>query len=284
MAVQTFRIVAHLALAGAPPGAGGATRGATAMKRDLAIVAVLWLALTVAGVALARVDFFPVVRADKGDEIRHAFQVLLYLAAPVFALVVAVLAYSVLRFRHSGPPAVDGPPIMGRGVVPVAWFGVTAALAVLVMVYPGLTGIPKVFRNPPPDLVVQVQGTRWRWIVLYPQYRVTTLTELVLPVDTTVRFEVTSPDVVHSFWIPAFLTKIDAVPGMTTVLTLRPTRTGSYETDQALRLQCAELCGRDHATMSMPVRVVTRQEFEAWVRAQAGQAGVAPAPVGTAPN
>ncbi len=258
--------------------------GAVAMKRDLVIVAVLWLALTAAGLALARVDFFPVVRADKGDEIRHAFQVLLYLAAPVFTLVVAVLSYSVLRFRRSGPPAVDGPPIMGRGVVPVAWFGVTAALAVLVMIYPGITGISKVFRNPPPDLVVQVQGTRWKWIVSYPQYRVTTLTELVLPVDTTVRFEVTSSDVIHSFWIPAFLTKIDAVPGMTTVLTVRPTKTGSYETDQALRLQCAELCGRDHALMAMPVRVVTRQEFEAWARAQTGQASTTPAPPAAAPH
>ncbi len=277
MAMQTFRVVAHL------PTAGCAARGA-AMKRDLAIVAVLWLVLTALGIAAARLDFFPVVRADKGEEIRHAFRVLVYLAAPVFALVVAVLAYSVLRFRRSGPPVTDGPPIMGRGALPVAWFGVTTALAVLVMIYPGVTGIPKVFRNPPPDLVVQVQGTRWKWIVSYPQYRVTTLTELVLPVDATVRFEVTSPDVIHSFWIPAFLTKIDAVPGMTTVLTLRPTKTGSYETDQTLRLQCAELCGRDHALMAMPVRVVTRQEFEAWVRAQAGQAGAALAPVGTAPN
>ncbi len=246
------------------------------MKRDLVIVAVLWLVLTALGTAAARLDFFPVVRADKGEEIQHAFRVLVYL--------VAVLAYSVLRFRHGGPPVTDGPPIMGRGALPVAWFGVTAALAVLVMVYPGITGIAKVFRNPPPDLVVQVQGTRWKWIVSYPQYRVTTLTELVLPVDVTVRFEVTSSDVIHSFWIPAFLTKIDAVPGMTTVLTLRPTKTGTYETDQALRLQCAELCGRDHALMSMPVRVVSRQEFEAWVRAQTGQAGAAPVPVGTTSN
>ncbi len=254
------------------------------MKRDLAIVAVLWLALTAAGTALARVDFFPIVRADKGEEIKHAFQVLMYLAAPVFALVVAVLVYSVLRFRHPGLPTGDGPPILGRGALPVAWFGITSALAVLIMVYPGLTGIPKVFRNPEPDLVVRVQGTRWKWIVTYPQHNVTTLTELVLPVDRTVRFEVTSPDVIHSFWIPAFLTKIDAVPGMTTVLTVRPTKTGSYETDQALRLQCAELCGRDHALMSMPVRVVTQQEFETWVRTQAGQAGTVPAPSSAASN
>ena len=89
--------------------------------------------------------------------------------------------------------------------------------------------------------------------------------ELVLPVDTHVRFDVTAVDVLHSFWIPAFRTKIDAVPGLTTTLHANITETGDYKDDINFRVQCAELCGRDHSIMMSPVRVVERDEFNEWV-------------------
>ena len=111
----------------------------------------------------------------------------------------------------------------------------------------------------------------------YPDLGVTTLQEMVLPVDRTIRFEITSLDVLHSFYIPAFLMKTDAVPGRTTVVTLRPTKTGTYEEDQTLRLQCAELCGLNHATMWTPVRVVSDGEFQSWVVSQQ-QAAATPTP------
>lgn len=239
------------------------------MKRDLGIVGGIWLILTLALALAARADLFPLVRADKGEEVKHAFQVLVYFAVPVFALVVAVLGYSVLRYRVAGRPDRDGPPLLGRGGVPRAWFGITAALAVTVMIYPGLIGIGKVMKDEPnPDVVVRVQGTRWAWLVGYPQHEVISLKEIVLPVDKRVRFEITAADVVHSVWLPAFLLKIDAVPGLTTRLSFRPTQTGDFATDETMRLQCAELCGRDHALMTMPMRVVSAEEFEAWVRQQ----------------
>ncbi|MCS7295733.1 MAG: cytochrome c oxidase subunit II, partial [Dehalococcoidia bacterium] len=78
-------------------------------------------------------------------------------------------------------------------------------------------------------------------------------------------------DVVHSFWIPAFRMKIDAIPGRTTYMVVRPVVTGSFDDDQAFRVQCAELCGLDHAKMWLPVRVVEREEFEAWVQQMKAQ-------------
>lgn len=239
------------------------------MKRDLAVVAVLWLILTAAGLAVARLDLFPIVRADKGEEIKHAFSVLMYFAAPVFAFVTAILVFSVLRYRRAGAPDTDGPPHLGRGLIPIAWFGITAALAVTIMIYPGIIGTSRIMKDEPnPDVVVQVQGTRWRWLITYPQHQVMTISEVVLPVDQTVRFEVTAVDVIHSVWIPAFLMKIDAVPGMVTTFTIRPTMLGAFETDESMRLQCAELCGRDHALMTLPLRVVSAEEFQSWLKQQ----------------
>jgi cytochrome c oxidase subunit 2 len=75
-------------------------------------------------------------------------------------------------------------------------------------------------------------------------------------------------DVLHSFWVPAFRVKIDAVPGMFTKVTATPNELGSFDDDVNFRIQCAELCGVGHATMQLPVRVVERAEFDQWLTEQ----------------
>lgn len=245
------------------------------MKRDVFAVGLFWLALTALGeIFAALVDFYPQARSDKGQDIEQAFRVLVYFAVPVLALVVAVLVYTVIRQRTVGPPAEDGPPLRGRGAVPWAWFAVTAGLTLTIMIYPGLVSLPDIMghEEKPGDLVVDVVGIQWAWLLEYPQYDVTTSRELVLPVDRTVHFNITSRDVLHSFWIPGFLMKIDAVPGRTTMMSLTPTETGDFQADPLLRVQCAELCGLAHARMRIPVRVVTKGEFDAWLREQAKEA------------
>lgn len=248
------------------------------MRRDLGLVGLIWAGLTIVGVIVAQTDIYPPARSDKGAEIEAAFRTLLTLAVPVLAFVVAVLSYSVLRFRSLGKPAADGPALHGRGAVPVAWLVITSGLALLVMVYPGLTSLSQVLRDEPPDLVVKVDAFQWAWRATYPDAGVTTSQELVLPVDRTVRFEVTSLDVLHSFYVPAFLMKVDAVPGMTTTLSLRPTELGTYEEDPGLRIQCAELCGIAHSTMVMPVRIVPQEEFQAWLSSEPTPAPPAASP------
>ena len=121
-----------------------------------------------------------------------------------------------------------------------------------------------------PDYVIQVEGQKWAWLISYPDQGVAKQPELVLPVDKTVRFDITSIDVIHSFWIPSVLMKIDAVPGHTTSLSLRATEVGEYSSDPLIRLQCAELCGLGHSNMRIPVRIVTQSEFDAWVKEHQG--------------
>jgi cytochrome c oxidase subunit 2 len=117
------------------------------------------------------------------------------------------------------------------------------------------------------DLVLRVEASRWSWKFIYPQEGITSRV-LVLPVGQRVRFEVTSADVIHAFWVPAFRTKVDAVPNMVTVLHVTPTVTGTEADSHAMRVRCAELCGLGHDVMHAPVRVFEKAEFDRWIEEQ----------------
>ena len=126
------------------------------------------------------------------------------------------------------------------------------------------------------DQTVEVVGFRWNWGFNYidqDAYAVGTPNvpaELVLPVGEKIRFELVSPDVIHSFWVPAFLFKMDVIPGKTNVFELTPDKVGTYAG------KCAELCGVDHARMLFNVRVVERAEYDAYIAdlKARGQSGV----------
>jgi cytochrome c oxidase subunit 2 len=126
-------------------------------------------------------------------------------------------------------------------------------------------------------LVVHVNGEQWLWNYSYPQYGDNAYsTTLVLPVNRPVRFDITSTDVQHSFWIPAFAVKQDAVPGQTTHISATPTQLGTYE------VRCAELCGVYHSYMETPVQVVTPDFFDSWIATlQAGESASISSPVNT---
>jgi cytochrome c oxidase subunit 2 len=108
-------------------------------------------------------------------------------------------------------------------------------------------------------LEVEVVGQQFAWKFVYRDYGDLTTGELVLPVGQETRFTMRSVDVIHSFWVPSFGQKMDAVPGIETKILVTPKRTGTFA------VVCAELCGLGHATMRAPARVVTRAEFDRWI-------------------
>jgi cytochrome c oxidase subunit 2 len=108
-----------------------------------------------------------------------------------------------------------------------------------------------------PDLVVRVVGKQFAWTFEYPSLGITS-TELRVPKDRLVRFELASTDVLHSFWIPEFRVKQDVVPGRTIAVTATATKVGSYG------LLCAELCGLGHTVMHAPVEVMDQVAFDRW--------------------
>ncbi len=243
------------------------------MSRSFWVPVLGALGLTALGEAVAiGLDPFPTGAVNEAQAVDGAFRILTILAVPVFAFVLSFLIYSAVRFRRATPDQVDGPPLRGSPAVGVAWLGVTTALT-LILIRVGAVGLEEIRHTAqlPPDLVVKVEGMRWSWQVAYPDAGVLTSRELVLPVGRRVRVEVTSRDVVHSFWIPAFRAKIDAVPGMVTSVAFTPNRTGDFSQDPDLRVQCAELCGTGHSLMVIPVRVVTEEEFRQWLARQSRQ-------------
>jgi cytochrome c oxidase subunit 2 len=121
-----------------------------------------------------------------------------------------------------------------------------------------------------PNLTVNVIGYQWSWEFQYPQYSVKEdgvmypgpLPLLELPTGETVRFNLTSPDVIHSFWVPEFLFKRDVIPGHPNHFQVTLTKTGTYLG------HCSELCGVYHSRMLFTVKVVTPQQFQQWIKAQ----------------
>ncbi len=122
-----------------------------------------------------------------------------------------------------------------------------------------------------PAVTVNVLGFQWSWQFNYPQYGVTNtgnmwsegpLPVLEIPTGETVQFNLASEDVVHSFWVPEFLFKRDVIPGHPNHFTITATQTGTYIG------HCSELCGLYHSRMLFTLKVVTPQQFQAYMAAQ----------------
>jgi cytochrome c oxidase subunit 2 len=144
--------------------------------------------------------------------------------------------------------------------------GVAAPTIVLSMllVY-GLPMLPAVLAPPAADaLRIHVTGKQWWWRVEYVTAAgpVETANEIRLPVGQRVELQLSSRDVIHSFWVPSIAGKMDMIPGRVTRLALEPTRAGVF------RGACAEYCGASHARMALDVVVMEPQEFTAWLDAQ----------------
>jgi cytochrome c oxidase subunit 2 len=159
--------------------------------------------------------------------------------------------------------------IVGGGAV------VPTIVLTALLVY-GLAMLPELITPAPPgSLKIFVSGEQWWWRVRYqipglPEGQTVELAnEVRLPVNQPVQFQLDSPDVIHSFWIPSLAGKMDMIPGRVTHLAFKPTRTGVF------RGACAEYCGASHALMSFSVEVLEQAEFDAWLARQTLPAQVA---------
>ena len=250
------------------------------MRRHVLIFTVIWVVVTILGeLFVASWDIYPPAAAIEAEHIDEAVRVLLMLATPVFTFVTVALLYSIVQFRAPDDEE-EGQPIYGHTPFAVGWLIVTAFLAGLLFYNPGYTGWKFLKSNPTADMVIRVTAAQWHWHVSYPDYDLTIKsapvgyarmednTVLALPVGRRVKFEVTSVDVIHSFWIPALRLKVDAVPGITTTMFATITEEGSFEEDAIFRVQCAELCGAGHPRMNMPIVIMQPDEFEEWVKMQ----------------
>jgi cytochrome c oxidase subunit 2 len=233
------------------------------------------------GIAIGlSINWFPADAAKQDHPIDTLYDVLMIASVPVFVLVTTVILYSVWRFRmRPGQENEDGPPIHGNTRLEVIWTAVPAIMLVSLCsyAYAVLHDVEKAHKN---ELVVNVKAVQFAWSFSYaqPGGKPVTSTELYLPKDRPVRFDVRTEDVIHSFWVPAFRLKTDTVPGITTRIRVTPTKLGTYP------VVCAELCGLGHATMRATAHVVSPEAFSGWLGKQGASAGGATTGGGGAPS
>jgi cytochrome c oxidase subunit II len=180
-------------------------------------------------------------------------------AVVVWGAVVVLTIYAI-RARHDAPQERRAKILIigGGALFP------TVVLAGL-LIY-GLAILPGLMAPAPPgSLKIHVTGEQWWWRVRYHPAQgnpVDLANEIRVPIGEPVEFELDSPDVIHSFWIPALGGKMDMIPGRRTRLVLEPTRVGTF------RGVCAEFCGTSHALMAFDVVVMERAAFKEWLEGQ----------------
>lgn len=209
----------------------------------------------------------PVEASTQATTIDWLFQAHMMLLSVLFALVVVFMIYALIVFRRRDGEDGDGEHFEGNTPLEISWT-VLPLLLVLIFGYIGVVTLNEVTAASPDEMTVNVTGSQWTWRFEYPDTGVITDVELVLPVNQPMVMSLESADVIHSFWVPEFRVKQDVVPGQDHDLRFTPTVEGEFH------LMCAEMCGLNHYDMIKPVRVVSQEEYTAWMSQQMAAQGL----------
>jgi cytochrome c oxidase subunit 2 len=235
------------------------------------IVAMLVLTAVIS-VVMLQFDWNGVAGSTEADDIDLLTDVMIVLSAFVYSIVLVMLGYSIWRYRAKPGDESDGEPIHGNTRLEIAW---TVIPTVIVLFGAGYSWfiLDEIEARDADRLQVDVTAQQFAWRFEYPEEGVTS-TELHVPVDRQAEFNLKAIDVIHSFWVPEWRMKKDAVPGQPTSVVVTPDREGDYE------IVCTELCGVGHSTMRAPVVVESQGDFDQWVSDQGGEATGAAGPGG----
>jgi cytochrome c oxidase subunit II len=245
-------------------------------KRTVQQMVLVGVIASAAGIALGlSIHWFPSADSTQADKIDTLWDVLIIATVPVFVLVTVIVLFSVLEFRmRPGEENLDGPPIHGNTRLEVIWTALPAMLIVGLVTYAYIVlhDIEKAPAAGNPERHVQVTGQQFTWTFAYNEGgKKFTSAQLYLPVGESVKFDVKSKDVIHDFWVPDFRMKIDAVPGITTHYRITPKSNAIGNHD----IVCAELCGLGHAFMRQTAHVLSKPDFDAWVKKMTTQPAAA---------
>ncbi len=230
--------------------------------KHILIASVLVVIVTVLVIlGLRAADLVPQLASAEGELVDQLFEWQMYVIAFIFALIVVFVLYAVVVFRRRPGETGEGRYVKGNVPLEIAW---TVIPLIIVMGFGVVSAqhLGSMTASDPDELVVEVTGFQFGWRFDYPAQGVSS-PELVLPLDRQVLFRITSTDVIHSFWVPEFRIKQDAVPGRWTELRVTPTELGDY------RIRCAEMCGYAHSAMYAPVMVLEASAFEDWLAGKA---------------
>ena len=214
------------------------------------------------------IPWLPESASKESTRIHFVYWFTTVIAIAVFAAVVAVLAYSVIHFRARPDDDSDGPPTHGHTTLEIVWTAIPTVLVTAISIVSAvvLAQNGRAGSNP---LVVKVTAQQFAWEFTYPNGK--TYGYLEVPKGKHVKLDITAKDVIHSFWVPEFSQKQDAVPGQQNTLVITPTHLGTFP------VICTELCGLGHALMRSEARVVKPAEFASFMKngASSGPPGLA---------
>jgi len=243
----------------------------------------------------------PVAASEEASLVDGLFNLMMTISTGLFLIVQGVIIYCVIRFRRRPGDMTDGPPTHGNVPLEILWTAIPAIIVLVIGVYSfevynamggldpmachGMQAMKKmpgsalaatldsdtqqnalgIGASPEESSVAQIQinvtGLQFAWIFSYPDSGVTS-GELHVPIGRQVKLNISANDVIHSFWVPEFRLKQDAIPGSETLLQFTPKVAGTYS------VICAELCGSYHGSMKTQVIVETPEEFNAWIQSQ----------------
>jgi cytochrome c oxidase subunit 2 len=210
------------------------------------------------------IHWFPTDASRQAHRIRILYDVLLIASVPIFVLVITVIGFSVWWYRmRPGEELIDGPPIHGNTRLEVVWTIAPAVLIVFLCAY----SVSVLYANESKksnEITIDVTARQWAFEYAYPQpgKKAVYSPYLYVPNGHPILFRIRSLDVIHSFFVPQFSEKIDAVPGIVTALRVTPTKRGVFP------VECTELCGAGHAFMRSTAYVLRPALFQTWLKKQ----------------
>jgi cytochrome c oxidase subunit 2 len=234
------------------------------------------------GAALASVGVvavagcLPTSVTTQGRAVNELWDAFLVPAILVAAIVWGLTTYAIVRYRRRGATPDQLPPQFSEDRrFEIAWT-VMPIVTVLVLFWLTLSALARIEARTDGGIDVEITAFRWQWRIDYPTDGVSVVglpeapAEMVVPVGEPVQVTLSSPDVIHSFYVPVFLFKRDATPGRPTEFEFTVEEVGTYGG------QCAEFCGVGHTAMKRTVVAVSRPEYEAWLVQQQAAAGATP--------
>ncbi len=239
-------------------------------------------------------------------EVNHLHMLIFWVCVAIAVLVFSAMLYSIVRFRKS-KGAVPDLTLTHSTQMEVIWTFIPCVILVA-MAIPAAKTLVKMEDTRNSELSIKVTGYQWKWqydylnkgvayystlsaesnaarqlnsgidVTQVKDYLLDVDNPMVVPVDTKVRLLLTGNDVIHSWWVPDFAVKKDAIPGFVNEAWFKAEKIGRYTG------QCAELCGRDHGFMPIVVEVLSKEEFAKWLAAkqEAARPAVAPPAVAAA--
>jgi cytochrome c oxidase subunit 2 len=205
---------------------------------------------------LSNLPFFPVQGSTNAASVDALYLFFVAVTAFFSVLIAALVVFFAIRFRRRSADEI-GAPIHGSLILELTWTFIPLVIAMVMFVW-GASLYFQITTPPSNAMEVYVVGKRWMWKAQHVTGQ-REINELHVPIGQPVKLILGSEDVIHAFWVPAFRTKIDAVPGRTTTMWFEASKAGEYQ------IFCAEYCGMSHSRMIGKVTAMEPAAFQTWL-------------------